>query len=50
VHHFTSIAHLVQWVTAHVQADDLVLIKGSRALQMERIVYAWFAQGNDETI
>ncbi len=49
VHHFTSIAHLVQWVTAHVHADDLVLIKGSRALQMERIVHAWFAQGNNET-
>jgi len=39
-HHFASIEALVSALQAETTADDVVLVKGSRFMQMERVVNA----------
>jgi len=40
VHHFGSSADAAAWLAAEVRPGDLVLVKGSRGMKMERVVAA----------
>lgn len=49
IHLFADTEEVVQAVAGIIQPKDIVLIKGSRALQMERIVHALIAAASHET-
>jgi UDP-N-acetylmuramoyl-tripeptide--D-alanyl-D-alanine ligase len=38
--HFTDVAELVQWLKPRLQKGDVVLVKGSRGMRLERVVQA----------
>lgn len=45
IRHFDSKEELAAWLRAALQPEDLVLVKGSRGMKMEQIVYALTEEG-----
>jgi UDP-N-acetylmuramoyl-tripeptide--D-alanyl-D-alanine ligase len=38
--HFDDVGELVGWLRGELQRDDVVLVKGSRGMRLERVVEA----------